>query len=570
MDGKGFLTPFKVGLVVLAGIAVTIYMLTRVSQDFSKGEPTYLVHAYFDDATGLAEKSQVRVAGIQVGEVQSIDLEGNRAKVSIRVASRVKLLEGDPKNGFKNGATVSRKASSLLGDFYLELTPGTDTDPPSYSAIPDGGEVHLVLKAAGTDAILSEMEKITKDISQITGSLSGVIGGAEGQLRLDSIVQDVHDTTQAIRDLIANNKNTIDKIILNVDASIENIQDTTAAVYKLINDKSKDIDRIVADVERTTKEVSLIAADSRKEIQGALSNVRDITRNAKTIVNSAGQKFDLALDKLDGGIDRAVASVESLERSLKNVEETTQDVQKVSGDIADGKGSMGRLLSDDTLVRDTEALVADSRELIQNTNKAVAQLDSVLGPAGRLQIHIDWRNDYMFEFDAFKNIIALKLQPSPSKWYQIEVVRDPRGTSSTVRRVRDATGEQPTYEEVTETTSDLKFSVEFAGVYDDWLVGRFGLIENTGGVGTNLRFFDHNLEFILDFFDFGFAEYPRFRAVGMLYTDVIIPYEWAQYTYISGGIDDVFNDGTRDYFVGAGLSFTDADLKGILPFAPSP
>jgi phospholipid/cholesterol/gamma-HCH transport system substrate-binding protein len=555
MSAQSWLTPFKVGLVVLAGILASIYMLTRVSQDFSKGEPTYLVHADFDDATGLAEKSQVRLAGIPVGEVQKIELINDRARVTMRLTKRVRLFEGEregPSEGgggvYRNGATVSKKTSSLLGDYYLELTPGVDTQSAKNPVIEDGGEVHMVLKAAGTEAILAEMEKITKDISQITGSLAATLGGEEGQKRLDSIVQDVNDTTAAIKRLIMDNASQIDKIVSNVNETTNEVR--------------------LATIE-TRRELAQAISETRRDLTGAMGNVRDITRNAKTVVNNAGQKFDLALDKLDAGLDRAVASIESLERSLKNVEQTTTDVKRISTDVADGKGSLGRMLTDDTLAKEAEGLVTDSRVLVQNTNKTIEQLDSLLGPAARLQIHINFRNDYMFEFDAFKNIIGLRLQPGPNKWYQLEVVRDPRGSTSTVRRVRDATGELPTYEEITETTSDLKFSVQFAGRYE-WIVGRYGLIENTGGVGLNFLFFNDNLEFIADFFDFGFADYPRFRGVGILYTDAIIPYEWAQYTYLSGGIDDAFNEGTRDYFIGVGLSFTDADLKGILPFAPSP
>jgi phospholipid/cholesterol/gamma-HCH transport system substrate-binding protein len=550
MSAQSWLTPFKVGLVVLAGILATLYMLTRVSQDFSKGEPTYVVYADFDDATGLAEKSQVRLAGITVGEVQNVDLVGDRARVTMRLTRRVRLFEGEPQEGgrYVNGATVAKKTSSLLGDFYLELTPGIDTQTLKNKLIDDGGEVRTVLKSAGTDAILAEMEKITKDISQITGSLSATLGGAEGQQRLDAIVQDVRDTTGAIRRLILDNAAQIDQIVANVNATTDEVR--------------------LATIE-TRRELNLTISETRKELSVALANVRDITRSAKTTANNAGQKLDLALDKLDDGLDRAIASIASLERSLQNVEGTTRDVKKISDDVASGKGSLGRVLTDDTLAKEAEGLVTDSRVLIQNTNKAIENLDSVLGPAGRLQIHINFRNDYMFEFDAFKNIVAFKFQPAPHKWYQFELVRDPRGTTATTRRVRDATGELPIYEEITETTSDLKFSVQFAGRHE-WIVGRFGLIENTGGVGLNFLFWEDNIELVTDFFDFGFATYPRMRAIGMVYADAFLPFDWAQYAYVSGGIDDAFNAGTRDYFIGLGISFTDADLKGILPFAPSP
>ena len=60
-------TPFKVGLVIVVGIIATIVMFIRFSATWGKGSGTIELHAYFNDATGLAPRSQVKIAGIQVG-----------------------------------------------------------------------------------------------------------------------------------------------------------------------------------------------------------------------------------------------------------------------------------------------------------------------------------------------------------------------------------------------------------------------------------------------------------------------------------------------------------------------
>jgi phospholipid/cholesterol/gamma-HCH transport system substrate-binding protein len=40
--------------------------------------------------------------------------------------------------------------------------------------------------------------------------------------------------------------------------------------------------------------------------------------------------------------------------------------------------------------------------------------------------------------------------------------------------------------------------------------------------------------------------------------------------WLLGGVDDIFSDTRRDYFVGLQLKFNDEDLKTILPFAKAP
>ena len=104
-------TPFKVGLVIIIGIVTAVIMILRFSSNWGQDEGTIQLYAYFDDATGLANKSLVKVAGIQVGEVESITLEGTKALVKFRVRKNIPLYEGifTEDNYYRNGATVAKK-----------------------------------------------------------------------------------------------------------------------------------------------------------------------------------------------------------------------------------------------------------------------------------------------------------------------------------------------------------------------------------------------------------------------------------------------------------------------------
>ncbi|OIP29171.1 MAG: hypothetical protein AUK47_28075 [Deltaproteobacteria bacterium CG2_30_63_29] len=524
---KSFLTPFKVGLVVLAGIIVAVVMISRVGSKWGSQGETYSIHAYFDDVTGLAEKSQVRIAGIAVGEIETIELVNNRAKVTLRILTNVELFEGLPlpSGTYIDGATISKKLSSLLGDYYIEITPGLQG-----ALLEDGDEIKNVVQGGGPEAILNEVEKITRDVSDITGSLSDVFGGDEGRARLDAIFRDVEDTSSTIRELAVQN--------------------------------SERLDRIIDNVEKLTADARIILQSGGEDVDTILANVREVSRELKVIVAQAGGRVDQGFNDVDRTLASAQQAIEKLDRSLANIETVTEGMR-------DGNGTVGHILTDDTIALQAEELLGDTRELVASASEAVDSANAVLGSISRLDTIVDLRNDYMVGFNAFKNVFSLKLQPKPTKWYVIELIRDPRGKTSTVRRTTDGTGEQPVFEVVTETDAGFKFSFEFAGRYE-FIAGRFGLIENTGGIGGNLYFVDDNLELIVDLFDFGFGPYPRARAYGLLYFDMFMPWQWSEHLYLSGGVDDPFNDGTRDYFVGAGFNFNDEDLKGLLTVAPTP
>jgi phospholipid/cholesterol/gamma-HCH transport system substrate-binding protein len=98
---------------------------------------------------------------------------------------------------------------------------------------------------------------------------------------------------------------------------------------------------------------------------------------------------------------------------------------------------------------------------------------------------------------------------------------------------------------------------------------RFGIIENTGGLGVNLHAFEDHAEVRIDAFDFDRRNpsdlrgiFPRLRVTGML--------ELASHIHVQLGFDDPFNESLRTLFLGGVLRFTDDDLKAMLTIAPRP
>ncbi|AKJ03705.1 Mammalian cell entry related domain protein [Archangium gephyra] len=56
-----------------------------------------------------------------MGEVESIKLEGTRARVTVRIRRDIPMFED---------ATLAKRSESLLGDYLLDLNPGTEMAPP--------------------------------------------------------------------------------------------------------------------------------------------------------------------------------------------------------------------------------------------------------------------------------------------------------------------------------------------------------------------------------------------------------------------------------------------------------
>jgi phospholipid/cholesterol/gamma-HCH transport system substrate-binding protein len=157
----------------------------------------------------------------------------------------------------------------------------------------------------------------------------------------------------------------------------------------------------------------------------------------------------------------------------------------------------------------------------------------------------------------------LRLQPTEDKYYEIELINDPRGLTTITDTSVDTTNpnEPAHYRTIATTTTDaFRFSLQFAKRLGPF-TGRFGIKESAGGIGLDIHLLQDRFEIVNDLFGFSEETQPRYR--------VYISYEFIKRLWLYGGVDHLFLPTLRDYFLGVQLRFTDDDLKTILPFSGS-
>jgi phospholipid/cholesterol/gamma-HCH transport system substrate-binding protein len=106
-----------VGIFVLIGLVCVGYLTIKLGKMELLGENYYLLNARFYSVAGLKKGSQVELAGVQIGQVKSIELDTKRyvANVKLKIEKDVKLTED---------SIASIKTSGLIGDRYIQISPG--------------------------------------------------------------------------------------------------------------------------------------------------------------------------------------------------------------------------------------------------------------------------------------------------------------------------------------------------------------------------------------------------------------------------------------------------------------
>lgn len=126
--------PSTTQLLVIAGFALSCFgillflWITFGGPTPFKAKP-YQVEIPFNEATQLAQQSDVRISGVSVGKVQDIVLDpnGKQALAKVDIEDKYGPLPSDTR--------AVLRTKTLLGETYVELTPG-DKEAPF---LPDGG-----------------------------------------------------------------------------------------------------------------------------------------------------------------------------------------------------------------------------------------------------------------------------------------------------------------------------------------------------------------------------------------------------------------------------------------------
>jgi phospholipid/cholesterol/gamma-HCH transport system substrate-binding protein len=492
------LAALTVGALTLVMLAAS-YLLFQYTSERMSGGKGYRTHALFFNALGIYEKTRVLSAGLRVGQVEErvLDQDSGKAKVFIRIDPEIRLYEN---------AVIGKKSASLLGEYYLDIDPGTpfimkDGKKVESRRLKEGDQIVNVTEPAEMGAIMDSVSTILPVLKAILDDLKGLTAGP-------------------IKD-IANNTNQM-------------IERNSVIVERLLGR----MDEIAATVEGITK----TEAD---DIKVALHNVREITEGIKGLVGTTQGQVSGAGEDLRSSLQKLQHSVDSLDKSLNHVE-------KITGKMADGEGTVGHLLTDDTVAKNLDSITDDASTLVRGIT--------------RLQTIVGLRTEYNYLAGTYKNYLAVTLMPRPDKFYLIEIVDDPRGyrTKSQVSVDSSQTGQSSTT--TITTTEQLRLTFQF-GKRIGPVAFRFGIKESTGGFGADLYLFDDRLMLSADVFDMRSNQYPR--AVGRATLNV-----YKHMFYLVGGVDDVLNyyktqgaaGGFRDFFFGAQLVFNDEDLKSLLLF----
>ena len=303
--------PVAVGAV---GVALVVGLVTAALQyknlPFIAGGKRYA--AYFAEASGLLSGAGVRVAGLEVGEVSSIELDGPQVLITFEIDENIRL-------GDRTEAAI--KTKSLLGAKVLDVTPRGDghlseTIPlertTSAYQLPDAlGDLAETVRGLDTDRLNESLATLSETFRDTPSDLRAAV---EGVARFS---QTLNERDKRLRGLLANANKATGVLAERSNQVVSLVRDTNALLAEMLRHRAA-IDHVAGNISAFAQQTSALIAENRAQLRPALDKLNGVL----AIVENRKERIQKAIKLLNGfalSLGEAVSSGPFFKAYLHNL-----------------------------------------------------------------------------------------------------------------------------------------------------------------------------------------------------------------------------------------------------------
>ena len=537
-------TETRVGLFIIVSIGIFFYLSINIGSIRLDRDQYYSYKAYFDDTGGLDVKASVKIAGVEVGWVDSITLlEGGKAEVNIMINKRNRLA--------RNAYAIIQQ-EGLIGQKTLEIDPGD----PSAGLLTPGSILSMPGKSpASVGDLLDQFRDIANSIHDIANSFRNVFASRQGEENMRKAIEGVARASDRLADFSETLERTVKKNEDNINGMLIDFRKVSAHLDKgvpIITDDFHNIHNSLTD-------------DVFPELKGSFENIK---------LAFADDRIPKLTNKIGNMSDTASSAFENIEDAAGHAKDGFREAGQVMNKLNTGKGVLGKLINEDETY-------SDIKKTIRGFKNFVSKTDS-------LKIIIDAHSETLLQTGDTKGYFEVKLRPTSTYFYQLQMVASPRGAitrhktfyeyfdeneeklnvDELIKDGRDLIRFPGRVDRIEQTEDSILFGAQF-GMRFNRLALRVGLFESTAGAAVDwyVPLNTSKLHWITTFEAFDFDGVYRIGDV-RAHLKWINRLYFMRNVYTTFGIDDFYSRRDATFFFGGGLRFGDDNLKYFLSMLP--
>jgi phospholipid/cholesterol/gamma-HCH transport system substrate-binding protein len=261
----------RLAVGVVGILVVVLGVIAAFSYDkipFIKGTSDY--SAYFSEAGGIKPGSDVRVSGLSVGRVSSVQLKGTKVLVDFTVRDGVEL-------GDRTEAAI--KTETVLGSKMLEITPRGDgqltgTIPLERTKSPYDlptalGDLTTTISALDTNQLSSALTTLADTFKDTPPDLKIAL---EGVARFSDTL---NHRDEQLRNLLGNATKVTAVLAKRSDQIASLVVNTNALLSEILAQRNS-VDALFNNITAVSRQISGLVADNRTQLKPAVDKLNGV------------------------------------------------------------------------------------------------------------------------------------------------------------------------------------------------------------------------------------------------------------------------------------------------------
>lgn len=264
--------PIPIGLIGVACLAL-FGVLAFQAQNlpfFNGGGKIY--KADFSESANLVKTNEVRVAGVKVGTVTGVSLDGDHVLVKFRVKDGISL-------GSQTKASIRIK--TLVGAEYLALDPegGGKLSPstpiplsrttPPFDVVPAFQQLATTVEGIDTSQLTKALNTLSADFSDTAPNVQSALTG------LSRLSQTVASRDQELQELL-NHARGVTGVLAGRDQELQALLVDSDQVLQVLSDRRQVISELLQNTSLLAQQLTGLVVDNRAQINPALSHLQTV------------------------------------------------------------------------------------------------------------------------------------------------------------------------------------------------------------------------------------------------------------------------------------------------------
>lgn len=333
----------RVGIMVLVSLTLLAVGIFFISGQVGFLSRRYQLKTYFSSAGGVREGSEVRLAGIPVGNVSRIRISPYaEAARAVEIDMRVSRHYQDE---IREDSVATLETAGLLGEAYVDISRGA----PGKNVLHDGGEVQgheepdITAIVHNSNDVVSNLRVLSSTLNNITTQIQSGQGSVGKLIYDQGFYNRLNATTTGAQNLVnevENGKGTFGKLL------------TDEQLYQRTVYTINHMDQVLNDIQHGNGSISKFIQDPT-----VYNNVQQLAARGNTLMDN--------INKGQGTLGKLVTD----DQLYNRLNTAIAHVDAITERIDQGQGTLGKLSTDASLFNSLNGSAKSLEEFLTEFRK---------------------------------------------------------------------------------------------------------------------------------------------------------------------------------------------------------